>query len=296
MDKKGKEYEQFVGKLQQAILNSEKYGKQKNIIVEKNKIIQDKNGNNREFDLYWEYRFGGISYKTVIECKDYNSKISIDRIDALLGKIHEIPGLKPVFATKIGYQSGAEKKARDNDIELLIVRKQNDSDWKDEYGFHLLKGITVNTEICKTAQIKSFLPEIDLKWVRENKIDINYIKTLKLCGKTNEVTIEDTSNSEKYTLLDLETHITLSEKKNPGKHEFTKRFDEAYLIHNDIRYKILSFRIEYIVPEPDVLQETVDFTQQLIGVVEYLHKGIKLKIFKNGIIHEENLNANNKLF
>ena len=40
----------------------------------------DKNGTERQFDIYWEYSLGGFLYKTVIECKDYASKISIDKI------------------------------------------------------------------------------------------------------------------------------------------------------------------------------------------------------------------------
>jgi hypothetical protein len=103
MNRSGKEYEGFVAKLQQAILDSEEFTHQKNIKIEMNKIIIDKNGVEREFDLYWEYELGGFTYKTIIECKYYNSTISIDKIDALIGKIHDIPDLKAVFATKQGY-------------------------------------------------------------------------------------------------------------------------------------------------------------------------------------------------
>jgi hypothetical protein len=123
MKNTGKEYEEFVRDLQQAIINSEEEIKQKNIIVEKNKIIKDKNGLDREFDLYWEYELGGFTYKTVIECKDYDTPIKLEKIDALIGKTHDIPELKPVFATKTGYQSGAETKAVQNGIDLIIIKK-----------------------------------------------------------------------------------------------------------------------------------------------------------------------------
>jgi hypothetical protein len=99
----------------------------------------DRNGIEREFDLYWEYELGGFTYKAIIECKDYNSTIFIKKIDALLGKLHDIPDLRGIFATKMGYQSGALKKAQENNIDLLIVRKQNNSDWTDEEGAPLIK-------------------------------------------------------------------------------------------------------------------------------------------------------------
>jgi hypothetical protein len=68
MSKRGSEYEKFVSTLQQAILDSEKFMKQKNIIIELNKKIIDNNNIEREFDLYWEYDLGEITYKTIIEC------------------------------------------------------------------------------------------------------------------------------------------------------------------------------------------------------------------------------------
>ncbi len=106
----GKEYEIFVASLQQALLDAENIITQKNIKVEVDKKITDNCGIDRQFDIYWEYELGGLTYKTVIECKDYASKVSVEKIDALIGKTRDIPDLKAVFATKKGYQSGLEQK------------------------------------------------------------------------------------------------------------------------------------------------------------------------------------------
>lgn len=75
MSKQGARYEDFVAKLQAAILASESLTHQKNISVELNKKIKDNAGVVREFDVYWEYELGGLTYKTAIECKDYASKV-----------------------------------------------------------------------------------------------------------------------------------------------------------------------------------------------------------------------------
>ncbi|MBP7784359.1 MAG: restriction endonuclease, partial [Aliarcobacter sp.] len=143
MAKAGTDYERFVLTIQQAILNSEEFSKQKNIKIELNKKIVDNTGTEREFDLYWEYQLAGITYKTIIECKDYNSRISVEKIDALIGKIKDLPDIKPVFATKTGYQSGAETKAKHNKIDLLIVREQIEDDWKDKNGNPFIKKIFI---------------------------------------------------------------------------------------------------------------------------------------------------------
>lgn len=90
----GRKYEQFVAKLQKALMDSQGLIQQHNISIELNKKLIDKNGIEREFDIYWEYEFGGIAYRTVIECKDYESKISIDRIDSFIGKLRDFPGIQ----------------------------------------------------------------------------------------------------------------------------------------------------------------------------------------------------------
>ena len=78
MANNGRLYENFVAELQQALIDSQMFMKTKSIKIEKNKSITDRCGISREFDLYWEYEFAGVIYKNVIECKDYESKISID--------------------------------------------------------------------------------------------------------------------------------------------------------------------------------------------------------------------------
>ena len=88
MKNTGKEYELFVRDVQQILLNMES---RETITVEQNKILHDRMGNKRQFDVYWEFRVGGHLYKNVIECKDYSSPISIDKIDAFVSKILDIP-------------------------------------------------------------------------------------------------------------------------------------------------------------------------------------------------------------
>ena len=68
MANNGRDYETFVQKIQQALINSEEYLHQKNISIERNVKITDNCGIDREFDLYWEYELAGVTYKTVIEC------------------------------------------------------------------------------------------------------------------------------------------------------------------------------------------------------------------------------------
>jgi hypothetical protein len=289
MDKTGKNYENFVAELQQAILRSEGFGIQRNIVIEKNKIIKDNNGIKREFDLYWEYELGGLTYKTVIECKDYNSKIKIDKIDAFIGKTNDIPGLSLAFATKCGYQSGAGIKAKQHGIELLIVREQNDSDWVDEYGNPLLQIIHVTGHLIIPARITSFLPMFEGKWIKENRPDIDMTRPVHLHGLNNEIFIDDIYNNEKYSLYELAQKLTALEDNKPGNYERSKQFSDAYLQYRDEKLKLHSYKVVYSIPEPIESIIHVDFSQELLGVIEYINKGIKMKIFGNGNIQQNKL-------
>ncbi len=283
MVNKGKEYELFVAKLQQALINAENITTQKNITVEVDKKILDNCGIERQFDIYWEYELGGLTYKTVIECKDYNSNVSVEKIDALIGKIRDIPGLKAVFATKKGYQSGAKTKADQNKIDLLVVREQNDSDWTDSDGTPLIKKICINMHLCMPAHIHKFEPFLDGEWIKENT-DINTSQPFRIAGLNNEIFIDDIDGGEKYSLRDLASKLSPLDGKEYGVFEKSKNFKNAFIYHRDIRLKLLGYKIEYSLSKPIMEPIEIDFSKELIGVVEYLQKGTKKSIFRDGII------------
>jgi Restriction endonuclease len=278
----GKDYEQFVRNLQQALLNSEDITKQKNIKIETNKKIVDNCGVTREFDLYWEYEFAGVVYKTVIECKDYKSHVSIEKIDDLIGKIRDLPDLKAVFATKTGYQSGAKAKAEFNKIDLLIVREQSDNDWEDSEGTPYIKKIEINIELSSVAKTISFYPEIDGNWAKENT-DLDLDQPLKLNMRNDRIFIENLDSGKKFSLLQLEQNLGASHRGESGEFTKTEKFEDAYIYCDDLKLKLRSFTVNYSVTLPIHTPINIDFSKELVGIIEYLHKGSKTAIFSDKI-------------
>lgn len=279
----GKDYEQFVKTLQQALLSSELIGTSKNIEIEKNKKITDNNGIDREFDLYWEYELAGVTYKTVIECKDYASRVTIEKIDALIGKIRDIPDLKPVFATKTGYQSGAETKARANKIDLLIVREQNADDWQDKDGQPYIREINIRAGIHPPARITEFSPLLDGKWLAANT-DLDPDSLAVTSGLNNEIFIENLKAKDTYSLQELAQRLPAIADGQYGELTHSELFDDAYLLSNGLRLKLILYKVRYINYEPTEEIWTIDFSKELIGVIEYLHKGTKTAVFTNKVI------------
>jgi hypothetical protein len=284
MSHDGKDYEQFVALLQQALLNAESVTLQKNIEVQLNKKIVDSCGVEREFDLYWEYELAGITYKTVIECKDYDSRIPLEKIDALLGKIRDIPDLKAVFATKKGYQSGAKTKAEHNKIDLLIVREQNASDWHDVDGTPFIKTIHINMIIQMPAHITEFQPLIDRPWAAENLGENT--KSLSMSGLNNEIFVEVEDTGERYSLHELQRKLTSPKGTTFGSFKKEERFKQGWISGPDAKYKIQGYNVSYTLSQPHEELVVIDFSEELVGVIEYLQKGTKKSIFKKGVIKD----------
>lgn len=286
MSNNGREYEKFVAALHQALFDSEKWTELKNIRIEQNKKINDSFGIAREFDLYWEYEFAGITYKTVIECKDYASKVSIEKIDALLGKIRDIPDLKPIFATKTGYQSGAKNKALNNKVELLIVREQNDSDWVLEDGTPLIKQINIDIHVISAAKITSFNTKLDGKWIKENTNLDTSSGNLQLSMQNDQTVIEDVGRNDKYSLKELEERLGQSTDTDFGERSLSIEFDEAYLHCDDLKLKLKEVDLTYHMPKPINQPMHIDFSKELVGVIEYLGKNSKTAIFKEHVVKD----------
>lgn len=290
MSNSGKEYEKFVALVYQEILKSESEGSQKNINVELNKKLVDKFGINREFDIYWEYDLAGINYKTVIECKDYNSLISIEKIDSLVGKIKDIPGLTAIFATRKGYQSGAERKAESNNIPILIVREQNDSDWKDVDGTPFLREVSINLVMYPPPRIKNLEFVLDEQWAKGNigsDLDsINNSITNKLKVMSNEIFIENEDCGDKCSVYDLTQRLKPLGDRNYGEFEKEERFDSGWISGESFRYKIRGYKITYLIGRPSNHCLLYDFSDKLIGVIEDIHKKYKKRVFHGGILRK----------
>ncbi|MDE0521016.1 MAG: restriction endonuclease [Boseongicola sp.] len=285
MAKPGKAYEEFVAGLHRALLEAERLVDGHNIEVELNKIIIDNDGLEREFDVYWEYEIAGIQYRTVIECKDYNSSVSVVEIDALLGKTQYIPGLRLVFATKKGYQSGAKTKAIRNNVDLLIVREQNESDWYAPDGTPLLKRIHIDIMYQMPTIIHSFSPAVDVDWMEEHT-DIDTSKPLAISGLNSDIVIEDRSAGKIHSLLEISRDLQPIGALDTGRFTDTLNFEDAFIVHKEQRFKMKSCDIEYTIPEALKSTLEIDFSAQLDGVIEYLQSNVKATIFGDRVMRE----------
>ena len=243
---------------------------------EQRRKIRNRYGVLREFDVYWEYELDGVVQRTVIECKDYKSAIQIDKVDALVGKLGDIEGdFIPVFATKTGFQSGTKKAADHHDVELLIVREQDESDWTSEDGQALVRYIKINVTMSVPSSIHDFKPQIDETWIKQNT-SIDTSEPLHLSAMNNELFIEDKARQERYSLQDLASRLHPPSGAEYGRFQETRKFEDAYFVHPTLgRLKMLSFFVDFSAYPPLTQRTEIDGGAALLGVIEYVQRGGK---------------------
>lgn len=282
----GKEYEEFVGAIQQSLINAEGMSHLKNIKVEVNKKIEDRNGILRQFDVYWEFNLGGYDYKTVIECKDYASSVTIDKIDAFIGKAQDIPGLRLIYATKTGYQSGAQRKADQHKVDLLIIREGVDEDWTAPDGTPLIKIINLNIIAISPPNITSFSPFVDASWLESQpELDIEKINNKFSMTLNNEVYICNEVTGVRFSLYDLANSLA---DKIPdmqyGEGTYSEELHNSYLESDDgdLRVKLRGYKLSYVYHEPAKVTSIIDYSKELLGIVQNYSSGDKQMVFKDG--------------
>lgn len=280
------EYEKFVASLYYAVEATEKLTENlRTIAFETRKKIRNSYGVEREFDVYWEYEIAGHGCKTVIECKNYNSRVTIEKIDALVGKLGDIDGaIDPVLATKTGYQSGARAAAEHNNVELLVVREQDISDWTDENGQPLIRRIPIEINFDPAALIHDFVPELDAAWIKDNT-DIDTSQPVTLSGMNNELFIDDRTTEKQYSLHQLASYLDSPPGERCGRFTKKENFDDAYFVHPKYgRLKMLSYTVDYSTFPTITETIEIDFGDALVGVIEYLQRGEKKLVFKDKVV------------
>ena len=112
------DYELLVRDIHAALLRNDAV---ENIAVQHNVKIKGRSGAVHQIDVYWEFKLAGVKYKTCIECKHFNRRVTKGYVAAFLTVIDDIGNATGIFATTVGYQKGAKTLAAAKDVRLLVV-------------------------------------------------------------------------------------------------------------------------------------------------------------------------------
>ena len=270
MTNTGIPYEKFVQEVYTALQLTKNLPNISNVNIEHNKHITDNCCIDRQFDLYWERTEFGELKKSVIECKDYQDGVSIDRVDALIGKMEDIPGIVPIMATSHKYQSGALQKAKSHNIELLVVRDEDlDKDWKAPDGTPFIRTIIGSIVALQPLQITDFSVFIDEEVARRMNL-----KGGGVLVRNDQVYFGDDTTGKRCNLLELASELQKEVKGYNTEPKAIKRMlDAGYEEIDGLRIPIKGYSVKYVYPPP--LIDNFKLEPVVKAVIEYVTKGQK---------------------
>jgi hypothetical protein len=82
--------------------------------------------NGRQFDVSIRFRRGLYDHLTVVECKDYETPVPVEKVEAFVTKSRDAQANVAVLASSSGFQSGARDVALRHNITLLHVAASED--------------------------------------------------------------------------------------------------------------------------------------------------------------------------
>lgn len=158
MTNPSKEYELFTQSVYQQLSQYHHLGITK---VQHNIKLEGRSGCKHQIDVYWEYEKDGVSHIVAIECKNYNKRVSKEKVCAFQGVLADLGDVEGIMVTRVGFQKGAKEYAKEYCIELKELRTPQ-------------KGETLIGEIETLihTEIRHRLFLIDEEWAKENLFDI----------------------------------------------------------------------------------------------------------------------------
>lgn len=118
MSNNGHQLEKTIRLIQETFKDSE------NTMIYSNYKIPNESGNKREIDILIVSKINDFEIYIAIECKDYNKKIPVEKIEAFQSKCDRIKKInKKIFVSSKGFQSEAINSANYYGIELFTAEE-----------------------------------------------------------------------------------------------------------------------------------------------------------------------------
>ena len=232
-----------------------------------------------QIDVYWEYQIAGIIHKVAIECKNYDSNVSVAKVRDFYGVLSDIGNVNGIMVSKNGFQKGAKEFAEYYGINLREIREPTDKDWEGR-----IKKIQINLNMI-TTQVKRRMFNIDEKWVKENiELPENGDYSYEISGMANEIWIIDGNGNKIKNIYQLENELPRKwEKEEDVQHIY--KFEDGYLeVEKYGKIKLISIEYVYDVLKGEQKSLVIDGTASAKAILKDAITG-EIKFFnKDGTI------------
>lgn len=218
------EYELLTMRIYQLLLKKQGFN---TIEVKHNIKVKGKSNVEHQIDVFWEFKMADIPHMVAIECKNYNSNISLSRIRDFHSVLQDIGNVSGILVTKAGFQSGVIAYAKHHGIGLKLLRNPIEEDWDGK-----LKKIEFNIHTI-VPQIKSRKINIDEEWFKSNIEKDKWNLPFSINGMSNEIWILDKNGNKYKSILDLEQGVPtnwITEFDLIHTYEFAENYIEVNLL------------------------------------------------------------------
>ena len=136
-----KDYEILVREIYQQMLDQ---NQALNVIVQHN-VNKQGRATSHQIDVYWEFCLGGVTYRVIVQAKNWKNPIRKGDVLTFKGVLEDLPGTVGIMVTSSSFQRGAIEVA--NAAGIMICNLQED----------LSSNISLYPGGTATIKIKGFL-------------------------------------------------------------------------------------------------------------------------------------------
>lgn len=228
----GKPYEKLTQKIFDQIINQDSA---QNIEVKHDVILQGRT-TKHQIDVYWEFDLNGIQYRTIIQAKDWKTKVKKEHIFAFKGVLDDLPyGTSGIFVSKSGFQSGALDVARALGIRLYELRKPTDEDWGNT-----ITSVEIHQHLY-IPYFKNLKLTLDKEWLVSH-IDKNNLPPSGTAFHGDYDIVDEHGN--RISSISEVINAFLRQASEEETH-FVKDFENSFIVHQGQLLKLKSLCGEY---------------------------------------------------
>lgn len=237
-----------------------------NIAIQHNVEIQGKD-TKHQIDVYWEFEKGGITYRAIIQSKDWNSNVKKEQVLTFKAILDDLPyGTIGIMVSQKGFQIGAKEFAQKNNILLYTLRKPDIKDYSTD-----LKHYNIKMGI-KRPYVNNCTIVLDKDWLNVNEINQDDAKITVASQKPLKV--YEINNKEYNYLTTLDAYITQISFETGYDIKFIeKHFDNLFILKQDTDVSIY-LKVSKITGQFGMLKQEEFIEIKNNKIIEYFLKDI----------------------
>lgn len=242
--------------------------------VKHDTLVKGRSGVAHQVDVSWQFSQAAVTHTVLVECKNYASAITLDKVRNFFAVLHDIGNCRGLMVTKTGYQAGVVDFAKHYGIGLKLLRKPTEEDWKDK-----IKTIHVQIiprGIVSTAEkpLQVFIHLAGKTLDQQKRLEAAQPSLMGQLSDTASIRLLDATGipcTEEFRWW-LPKLINTLKKEVGGPYEESLPIGEHYLPldlgSGQELVKVKSVKVKYFVEEYDTREIIIDGTQIVDAILK----------------------------